>query len=358
MLEAGKKIPPHISARQQLQSLIATISASGTTRLPPERDLCAALGVSLITVQKAIRQLTIEGRIVSIPRKGRFIRPGVAATNIGIIVGEGSVSTFLMAPDILGDILDVFNRRNCYVRLIQLSRPQDAPELLRQYKFDGCVWYLPLPSLFPKISKIMENCHIPVVVPVLSYTPADAASLPPGHFTNDFAAVGRVRAEYLLKRGHRKIAHCVDPNSGTCGGFMSALESAGIKHNPAWDIPKTALIAELLPGILDAGEVTAIISEGGIEQLEEVFRILDGHPWCRKGELLVDFVGGSFTELTESYPGIKVTAVNFYPHKEIGRGAAEALVDAIRNKLPIQSVKYSSRVKSPDWSSFQPRLTF
>ena len=46
MLEAGKKIPPHISARQQLQSLIATISASGTTRLPPERDLCAALGVA------------------------------------------------------------------------------------------------------------------------------------------------------------------------------------------------------------------------------------------------------------------------------------------------------------------------
>lgn len=357
MLKAGKRIPPHINARQQLLNRIVTLSAKGIDRLPPERELCDEFGVSLNTVKKAIRQLIIEGRIVSVLRRGHFIRTLPVETNIGIIVGEGSVSTFLGEPDVLSDILDVLTRCNCTVRLIQLPKPQEAPHVFNQFKIDGCVWYLPHKSLFLKISKIMQSCNIPVVVPFMTYTPADAAKLPKNHFTIDFTAVGRVRAEYLLRRGHRKIIYCANLNTGTYDGFMAALKKAGIAHNPKWNLPKLEDIHERLPGILSDGEVTAIISDGGRARIEAVFRVLEGHPWDRRGELLVDFIGGAFTELRKNYPKAKVSAVNFYPHQEIGRCAAEALVDAVKDGVPIKSAKFSSCVREPDWSPYGERLS-
>ncbi len=356
MSKNGKRIPPHIYARQQLLERIGGLSAKGVNRLPPERELCEDFGVSLNTVKKAIRQLIIEGRIVSVVRRGHFIRAVAAETNIGIIIGEGSVSTFLQEPDVMSGILDVLTRRNCLVRLIQLRDPKEAPHMFSQYKIDGCIWYMPHSSLYPIISKVMKSCNIPIVVPIMTYKPAEAAKLPLNHFTNDFNAVGRVRAEYLLKRGHRNIVYCASNNTGTYDGFLAALKKAGVVQDPDCNIPKIEDIPERLSAILDSGEVTAIISDGGRNRLEAVFRILNGHPWSRKGELLVDFIGGGFAELREKYPKVKVSAINFYPHQEIGIGAAEAIVDAVKDARPIQSAKFASHVRSPDWMPYRMPL--
>ncbi|MFA6293349.1 MAG: GntR family transcriptional regulator [Victivallales bacterium] len=356
MLKNGKRTPPHIFARQRLLDRISSLSAKGVNRLPPERELCDEFGVSLNTVKKAIRQLIIEGRIVSVLRRGHFIRAVAAETNIGIVIGEGSVSTFLQEPDVMSAILDVLARRNCLVRIIQLREPKAAPHVFSQYKIDGCIWYMPHTSLYLAISKIMKNCSVPIVVPIMTYKPAEAAKLPRNHFTNDFTAVGRVRAEYLLKRGHRNIVYCASNSTGTYEGFAAALGKAGVVQNPGWNIPKIEDIPERLSRILESGEVTAIISDGGRTRLEAVFRVLDGHPWGGKGELLVDFIGGGFAELRGKYPKVKVSAVNFYPHQEIGTAAAEAIADAVKEGRPIQSAKFASQVRSPDWMPYRERL--
>ena len=349
MLTTDKKTPPHIRARQQLLSRIAELSAKGINRLPPERALYAEFGVNLNTVQKAINQLTHEGRLVSVPRKGRFIQTLKAEKkNIGIVIGGRSAVTFIRDPEMLGHIFDVLTNRGCFVRLIQLRNPEEAPEVFRHYKIDGCIWYQPHPPLFPKISKLMESCKIPMVVPLVTVSPADATKLPQNHFAIDFSGIGRVRAEYLIKRGHRNIVYCGDRESGTYDAFVAALEKGGITQNPDWYISKTEEIPERLPGILDSGEFTAIISDGGAERLEPVFRILDSHPWSRKGDFLVDSIGEKLSELRKSYPRVKVTAVNFSPHHEIAIGAAEALVDAVKNGKPIQSAKFVSQVKALD----------
>lgn len=349
MLTTDKKTPPHIRARQQLLSRIAELSAKGINRLPPERELYAEFGVNLNTVQKAINQLTHEGRLVSVPRKGRFIRTAAEKMkNIGIVIGGRSAVTFIMDPDILGCIFDVLTNHACLVRLIQLRNPEEAPEVFKHYKIDACIWYQPHPQLFLKISKLMENCKIPMVVPLVTVSPADAAKLPKNHFVIDFIGVGRVRAEYLIKRGHRNIVYCGSRESGTYDAFVATLDKVGVVQNPDWNIPKIEDIPERLPGILDSGEFTAIISDGGAERLEPVFRVLDGHPWSRKGELLIDSIGEKLSELRKSYPRVKVTAVNFSPHHEIAVGAAEALVDAVKEGKPIQSAKFVSQVKASD----------
>jgi DNA-binding LacI/PurR family transcriptional regulator len=348
MLKADKKSPPHIRARQQLLSRIAALSAKGIERLPPERELCAEFGVILKTVQKAISQLVNEGGLVSVPRKGRFIRTVAAQPDIGIVIGARNAVTFIREPDLLGHIFDVLTKLGCLVRLIQLRNPEEASKVLQHYKIDGCIWYQPYPPLFPKISKIMENCSVPIVVPVLTYTSADAAKLPKNHFAIDFTGVGRVRAEYLIERGHRNIVYCAKLNTGTYDGFLSALDKVGVLQNPDWNIPNKEEIPERLPGILDSGEVTAIISDGGSDRLESVFRVLDRHHWNGRGELLVDFVGETLGVLRKNYPGVKVAAVNFYPHHEIGAAAAEALVHAVKEGRPVQSAKFASQVREAE----------
>jgi DNA-binding LacI/PurR family transcriptional regulator len=337
---------------------MSALSAKGMNRLPPERELCTEFGVSLITIKKVIRQLAIEGRIFSALRKGHFIRTVPAETNIGIVIGEGSVSTFLKEPEVIGGILDVLAKRNCAVRIIQVSKPQEASRIFSQYKIDGCVWYLPHPSLYPKISKVIKGCNIPIVVPVVNYTPPESVRLPENHFANDFTAVGRARAEYLLSCGHRKIVYCANIGTEAHDGFTAALKKVGIVQDPDWNLPKIEEIPEKLPGLLDAGEVTAIISDGGRDRLEAVFRVMEGHPWNRKGDLLIDFIGGAFSELRESHPGVRITAINFYPHHELGSCAAEALVDAVKEGRPIVSAKFVSQVRPPDWTPYRKSQSF
>lgn len=339
-------------ARQQLLKLIASLSAKGISRLPPERELCTELGVSLKTVKKAIRHLTVEGRLTSSLRKGHFIRAVSAAINIGIIIGEGTVSAHIAEPRVLGGIMDVLERRRCYMRLLQLSKPLEAPNIFNLYKIDGCIWYLPHTTLYPKISKVIQSCNIPIVVPIVHYNPL-SLKLPKNYFVNDFTAIGRHRTEYLLKRGHRKIIYCGNTDTQVYTGFMETLCDAGVPHKPEWDFSDMKEIPERLPKVLDKGEVTAVVSDGGRDRIEALFHVLARHPWNGTGDLLIDFIGGGYYKLREKYPSVRVTAVNAYPSDEIGRCAAEVLVDAIEGGIPVRSTGLVSQIRPPDWSPYQ-----
>ncbi len=347
MAKAKKTIPPHLHARQQLLSRITTSAVSGERRLPSERTLSEEFGVSLCTMQKVVRQLIREGRIFSVPRTGNFISAVPAAPNIGIIVGEGAVSTFLCSPIVLRGILEVLDTVNCFVRIIQLRKPEEALDMLRLHMIDGCVWYLPHPSLFPLISRIVKTSRIPIVVPVETFTPYEASQLPPHHFIPDFNMIGRIRAEHLLRRGHRRIAFCGATDTDAYKGFITALEEMGLTHNTDWNLTDIEDIPKRLAHILETGEITALISHGGFNRLETLFQTLNSRADCGKLELLVDSTGPSLSDLLASYPRVKVVAVSYSNGRQIGRAAAEVLVAAVTRGTSIQSARFASEIQSP-----------
>jgi len=51
--------------------------------LPPQRELSAAYGVTLMTLRQALRQLSDEGLIVQQPGRGTFVSPAPAAYRLG-----------------------------------------------------------------------------------------------------------------------------------------------------------------------------------------------------------------------------------------------------------------------------------
>ena len=345
MRSAAKRTSPHILARQKLLSLIGELMAEGITRLPGERDLCKRLSVSLVTVKKAVRQLSLEGRLSIVPRKGNFICVTPERLNVGIIIGEGQPVTFVRTSKVLGGLLEAFEDGCCHVRLIQLRHPDQAPDFLRQYNIDGCIWYMPEPSLFARIKDVERRCGMPLET-VVGFSCADSemANLPTTLATIDFHAVGRLRAEFLLKRGHGKLACFTSVDTDLYRGFISAVAQAGAIHRRAWCVDGE-MISGKVRRILDEGEVTAMVVNGGALPMEKVFQAIDGHEAFGRIELLIDCVGPSTPALLAKYPRLKIIAVNHYPELELGVAAAKMLLGNLRDGLPLVPVRMTSTVR-------------
>jgi DNA-binding GntR family transcriptional regulator len=65
--------PLHAQVRELLAQRIASGQLAGGARLPSERDLCHELGVSRVTLRKALLMLAEEGQLVAAKGRGWFV---------------------------------------------------------------------------------------------------------------------------------------------------------------------------------------------------------------------------------------------------------------------------------------------
>jgi len=74
---ADNPTPLYLQLQRQLRRLIDDGALPATEAIPPERDLASALGVSRITVRKALRALVEEGLLTQRQGAGTFVVPRV-----------------------------------------------------------------------------------------------------------------------------------------------------------------------------------------------------------------------------------------------------------------------------------------
>jgi DNA-binding LacI/PurR family transcriptional regulator len=328
MLRAKKKSPLHVSVRRKLTEHILSLKAPGGW-LPPERELCGDLGVSRGTLRRAIDQLIKEGRVINSPRKGNYISGVKPPLKIGIIFGAGEFSPHIPDPSMLGGELSVLGPAGCAVQIISLR--QNPEKELAKHDFDGILWNNPPLSLCPLIARIIEQNEIPLVVPALIFSPGgDKIPLPNNLITLDYAAIGELRAAYFIEKNINTVAYLGDDDDAvTLNTFISAFEKAGNKFDPAWHIKDIADIPDRLPALIKEKKTTGIVSNGGPDRLDILFRAMEENNLAERLEILPDFVSG-FPELLKRYPSVKIRAVNTVPHDEIGAAAAKALLAQIR----------------------------
>lgn len=343
----AKRTAPHILARRRLLERMRKQAAAGDRRLPGERLLCKEIGVGAVTLRKALKQLSSEGRILSVPRKGNFIGEVPEHLNIGVVIGDGSTVSFIHEPRVLAGCLETLSGYCVYLRMVQLRAPERAPAVFNEYGLDGCIWPMPDSSFFGKAGEAAAKAGMPVVPVALYQYRMDEASLPQTFVSVDYYGSGRLRTEFMLKRGHRKIACFCSPGSALYEGFIAAISSSGATHKPQWAMEPDEIFAKV-PAILDEGEATAMVVNGGPEKMEKVFQALDGHPAGKDIELLVDYVGPSLPALLARHPGLKVAGVNHYPKKELGAAAAKSLMGNLQDGLPLVPVKLLSKICAPD----------
>jgi GntR family transcriptional regulator len=71
---SGSRLPKHVRLYDAVAAQIDTGHLTAARKLPGERDLCDATGLSLGTVQKALGMLVTDGRIVREHGRGTFVR--------------------------------------------------------------------------------------------------------------------------------------------------------------------------------------------------------------------------------------------------------------------------------------------
>ena len=92
-LERGAK-PLHASIAEHLSAAITAGSLAAGTRLPPERQLAATLGVSRMTVRQALGQLEHDGLVRRVVGRsgGTFVKE---AEGVGAVTGASGISAAL-----------------------------------------------------------------------------------------------------------------------------------------------------------------------------------------------------------------------------------------------------------------------
>ncbi len=332
-------------ARKRLLSLMAALSAGGESRLPGLRKLCAELDVSFMTVNKVIKRLTLEGRIQSIPKKGNYILPGPHPHNIGLILNDEDDSSFLHTPTIMEGVLHVLGKAHCSIRLLQAS-PERVATVADEHMLDAAIWYLPSAKLIPKVNETIGAMEVPVLPILEDWCQFKVSELPACHVAPDSFKAGRQRVEFLLKRGHRKIARFniapypeVDYDTEAFRGFQAAVDDYGGRHDlTAWSVSANE-IEEKIPRILDGGEVTAATVNGGGTQIRRVFKALSRHENGGGIELIVADVGPVLEKLIDEFPTVKVVGITRPCNYDLGVRAGQMLMEHLDKGVPLGAVK-------------------
>lgn len=77
-LDQGDHRPLYMQIRERLRELIMTGALSEGERIPSVRELASGLAINPNTIQKAYKELELEGWIYSVPAKGSFVSPAAA----------------------------------------------------------------------------------------------------------------------------------------------------------------------------------------------------------------------------------------------------------------------------------------
>lgn len=339
-------------------------------RIPSERTLAGELGLSRPTIARAILRLTKEGVLVREERSGTFINSHSftrqASSNtytIGIVmpwlsqtppnangeiafkpppskrtlVPHGNIDSFFQIAFGAFSVLQEFN---CHISLQSNGTLEEEYESLTQLASKGIDGVIVMPGFtLENIGRYnaLVSSGIPIVF-IDHYFPEIAAD----RVATDNFAGARDAVRHLISLGHRRIAHFTDFVDVTTildreAGYCAALKEAGIPidediirgpeptrdHRQVYNFalkyclsmpdPITAVFCVNDNAIL-ATQISANYCEISIPDDLEVAGFYDDTP---------EVMPAPFTRVVQ-------------PKLEMGRKAAQLLIDRITGKAPAQ----------------------
>lgn len=243
----NEKKPLYIQIKEYILTEISENRLVVGDMLPPEKDLIEQFKVSRITVRRAMDELEDEGIIARYPGKGTFVsstqKIDFASKNekerrredytIGVIMSHLD-SPFQVS---LLQALETAIGKHGFQMMFGLThgRNQIENELIdrmREHGVDGLIIFPVDGAYYSEKILQMSIEDFPVVL-IDRYLPGiNACSV----FSDDRKG-GQLLGEYLIKKGHKKIAlFSQNPNNTAClidriEGFRYALLSEGISSS-------------------------------------------------------------------------------------------------------------------------------
>jgi len=210
----SKPSPKYIHAVNRIKDSIKHQQIAD--KLPGERVLAKELGISYMTVRKAIDNLVERGYLYRIPAKGTFVADRkkvgrVQTKNIGYFL-DSSIKDGLTSPyySLIFNALEKETGKRGYA-LVYFSNINEENAISTLKKVDGVI-----ASCFPRVEHVIQEIkqHVPVVV--IDNASFDK-SIPSIIIDNFGAVIESVNA--LCNLGHQRI------------GFMTGLDDSDVGNN-------------------------------------------------------------------------------------------------------------------------------
>ena len=202
---SNRKDPLHIQGAERIRKYIARQRLRQGDALPKVKELCDYLGLSYVTVHKALVVLAQKGLIQPIRGKGTFVtgRGGnvMGPSQIGL-VSVGAHASMLQVGyrlDMFKGILETAGDHHVDVRMFSLKNPADrlASQELRQMEIDGL---LVMELTDTMLMQRFVRSGVPVVV-------ADSClpEIPLNYVVCDNEGASLRAVKHLVGLGHRQI---------------------------------------------------------------------------------------------------------------------------------------------------------
>jgi LacI family transcriptional regulator len=206
------------------------------------RDIARALGVSVVTVSKVMRNhndisTETRDRVLSKAKELNYrLNLSARSLSTGQSYQIGIIVPTLLHP-FFGEVLEALSstlKQNGYAALISSSKedPAAEEEEIEQFlahRLDGLI--IASCSLSPARFQYLQEQEFPFVL-IDRFFPGFRANFVG---VDDFA-VGRIATEHLIAMGCRRIAHIrglqFTTGVGRFEGYRSALEQHGLKFSP------------------------------------------------------------------------------------------------------------------------------
>jgi DNA-binding LacI/PurR family transcriptional regulator len=224
-----KNTPKHKIAEQKIRESISKLAID--ERIPGERVIAKNLGISYMTIRKAVENLVEDGVLYKLPKKGTFVadpkKTRRKTKNIGYFL-DSSIKDGLSSPyySMIFDALEKSAQQHGY-GLMYFSNISDAELHDKLNKIDGAIV-----SCFPRIENIVDE--IREKVPVVCIDNSSADKTIPSVVIDNFNAVAE-SVNYLCSLGHDRIGFITGLDDSDVGrnrfaGYLNALQRNGINR--------------------------------------------------------------------------------------------------------------------------------
>lgn len=335
MAAIERRIPPCQRAKNELLARAEELKRQNGA-LPPERELSELIGVSRSTLRKALDELTSESCIVNIPRKGNFLTGAPARRKIAIVM-DGSNIPY---PAIIAGTLEALDVKLLWIGVQTIKDFDELQAAIRNFGFEGIVWLDPSERNIQDIAEGARRLGNAALVAAKPFCEEMAPGFPikSNLATMDKDAAGALRAEFLLGRGHKRIAYAAKSQGRSFESFLRVHAEHGLEYDRSLSIGFNHDLPEKLSALLDRNAISALATDGGVPHLERVFCTLNSHPRGHEIEVEAPEVP-ELAALLKRYPRVKIAGITKMPYRQIGMAAAEMLMEAMDGRCASSAIK-------------------
>lgn len=313
--------------------------------LPPVREMSKRFNVSPGTYRKSVNCMVSESIAESYPRKGIYILPEkYRVRKIGVVIEDGKESPFLVDPRTVSGVIDHLFERDYSIHMIQGSPITNVVRSTVSHYVSGLIWVEPSRDSFEILQKIKYDNLFPVVV-INTRVPKQLDSLPPDDIpvvTEDHYSRKEMMVDFFLERNHRKLGYVGTKFDADITGLTEILESRGIDFDENCCVGRYVDEPECVRNMILDAKVTALIVEGRLRTVEQVFTGLSMLPAEKQPEVISreEFTSQS---LCEKYPKVNLVAVSCTKDKKVlAEAAVDTLLDNLKTPDKIGTVKVKS----------------